>query len=118
MSEAFPSGDYKSWTICQVLFPHVKAVLAYWPAERKYLLYRSEVLHNAGWYATTQGDYFSAEETIRQALDEREKALGEEHLSTLMSVSNLALVLHHQGRYEEAEKNQFSSFFFPKGVYP
>lgn len=29
VSEAFLGGDYKSWTICQVLFPHAKTVLAY-----------------------------------------------------------------------------------------
>lgn len=40
-----------------------------------------------------QGDYEAAEEMNRQALAGREKVLGVEHPSTLMSVSNLALVL-------------------------
>ncbi|KAH7032570.1 uncharacterized protein B0I36DRAFT_406976 [Microdochium trichocladiopsis] len=39
----------------------------------------------------------------RRALDGREKALGKDHPDTLTSVSNLAGVLRHQGKYEEAE---------------
>ncbi|PVH91488.1 hypothetical protein DM02DRAFT_620498, partial [Periconia macrospinosa] len=39
----------------------------------------------------------------RRALEGREKALGKEHPSTLTSVSNLALVLRYQGKYEAAE---------------
>ncbi len=40
----------------------------------------------------------------RQALDLKEKVLGEEHLSTLASMNNLEEVLRHQGTYEEAEQ--------------
>lgn len=39
----------------------------------------------------------------RRALDEYEKALGEEHPETLRSVENLAGVLPSQGKYEAAE---------------
>jgi hypothetical protein len=39
----------------------------------------------------------------RQMLARREKVLGPEHPSTLTSMSNLALVLDSQGKYEEAE---------------
>ena len=27
MEEAFPSGDYKMWTTCQILLPHLKEVI-------------------------------------------------------------------------------------------
>jgi Tetratricopeptide repeat len=40
----------------------------------------------------------------RQALAGNKKALGVDHLSMLMSVSNLAAVLRDQGKYEEAEE--------------
>ena len=39
----------------------------------------------------------------RQTLARREKVLGPEHPDTLTSMSNLALVLDSQGKYEEAE---------------
>ena len=39
----------------------------------------------------------------RQALKDREKRLGLDHPDTLISVHNLAVVLRHQGNYEEAE---------------
>jgi hypothetical protein len=39
----------------------------------------------------------------RQALQLKEKVLGKEHPSTLNSMDNLALVLHSQGKYAEAE---------------
>jgi hypothetical protein len=39
----------------------------------------------------------------RQALAGFKKVLGPEHLDTLTSMNNLALVLVRQGKYEEAE---------------
>src|SRR5206468_1813174 len=44
-----------------------------------------------------------AEATSRRVLDGREKILGKEHPDTLTSVSDIALVLRDQGKYEEAE---------------
>jgi len=49
------------------------------------------------------GRYNEAETPYRQALEMRKRMLGEGHPDTLMSVSNLALVLHYQSKYEEAE---------------
>ncbi|KAK5214930.1 hypothetical protein LTR99_011008 [Exophiala xenobiotica] len=48
--------------------------------------------------------YREVEKMHRQALDLKEKVLGEEHLSTLASMNNLEEVLRHQGTYEEAEQ--------------
>ena len=50
----------------------------------------------------TLGRYKAAEWVYRQLLEEREKVLGKEHLSTLMSMNNLALALSSQGKYAEA----------------
>ena len=36
-------------------------------------------------------------------LQAREKALGPEHVDTVISISNLVTVLERQGKYEEAE---------------
>ena len=40
----------------------------------------------------------------RPALDGYEKLLGPEHPNMLVSVSNIALVLQNQGKYEEVER--------------
>ena len=50
------------------------------------------------------GKYREAESIHQQALDIKEKVLGEEHPSTLASMNNLAEVLRQQGKYEEAER--------------
>jgi hypothetical protein len=49
------------------------------------------------------GKYREAGLMHQQTLDLKQKALGEEHPSTLDSMNNLANVLRQQGQYEEAE---------------
>ena len=87
-----------------MLFPHAVLVLEYRPIEESFLEQWAAVLDNVAWYARKQGSYNEAEQMNRQALDSKEKVLGEEHPDTLTSVSDLALVLQHQGKYEEAEQ--------------
>lgn len=45
-----------------------------------------------------------AEDRNQQALDGRQKALGEEHPDTLTSVNNLASALQCQGKYKVAKE--------------
>jgi hypothetical protein len=52
-----------------------------------------------------QGKYEKAEEMHRQELRLCEMVLGKEHLSTLLSMNNLATVLRDRGKYEEAERD-------------
>ena len=40
----------------------------------------------------------------QEVLEGSEKVLGEEHPNTLTTMSNLALVLRYQGKFEAAEK--------------
>lgn len=98
MWEAFPSENYENWPICQILFPHAKAVLAYQPTGREYIVYWTIVLYHAGWYALRRENYSMTEEMNQQALKGREKALGKEHVYTLESVNMLASVPEKQGR--------------------
>ncbi|KAL8873245.1 MAG: hypothetical protein Q9198_007058 [Flavoplaca austrocitrina] len=104
MADAFPPGRYENWKRCRMLFPHAVLVLEYQPIEKSFLQRWTAVLSNAAWYAAEQGRYDEAEQMDRRALDGREKVLGNEHPSTLTSVSNLASVLQDQGKYEEAEQ--------------
>jgi tetratricopeptide (TPR) repeat protein len=43
------------------------------------------------------------EETFQRALDEYEKALGPDHISTLAIVHNLGILYYDQGKLKEAE---------------
>jgi tetratricopeptide (TPR) repeat protein len=49
-----------------------------------------------------QGRLEEAKVLYERALEGREKALGDSHPSTLMTVNNLAILLKQQGRLEEA----------------
>jgi hypothetical protein len=51
----------------------------------------------------SQGKHKEAEVIHRQLLAIGEKVLGSEHLSTLVSISNLAQVLNRQRKHKEAE---------------
>ncbi|CAZ86084.1 unnamed protein product [Tuber melanosporum] len=51
-----------------------------------------------------RGRYEEAENIFRRVLEGREKVLGSDHLDTLTSAHNLALVLGQLGRHNEAEK--------------
>jgi tetratricopeptide (TPR) repeat protein len=103
MARAFPSGEYKTWIDCQVLLPHSKEVMSYVSSDEDEVLNRATVAGNTAWYLHLRGEYATAEEISRDALDGREKVLGPEHPDTLTSVSNLGSLLKSQGKYEEAE---------------
>ncbi|KAF2786064.1 hypothetical protein K505DRAFT_368547 [Melanomma pulvis-pyrius CBS 109.77] len=92
MAKEFPSGDFKSWTKCQALLPHVAPMIEHEhePAQEELLGDWAQVLSNAacilGLVLQYRGKYEAAEEMNRQALEGREKALGKEHPDTLTSV--------------------------------
>ncbi|KAF2802651.1 HET-domain-containing protein [Mytilinidion resinicola] len=102
MDDSYPVGRHENWVVCQALFPHAQSVAACRPAGGRTVQAWASVLFKAAWYAGDMGKYKEAEEMDR-ALEGREKALGKEHPNTLTSVSNLALVLQYQGKYEQAE---------------
>jgi tetratricopeptide (TPR) repeat protein len=103
MARAFPTGEYETWTDCEVLLPHSKEVLSYVSGGEDEVLNGATVANNTAWYLYLRGEYTAAKEISRDALDRSEKALGPEHPRTLISVSNLGAVLERQGKYEEAE---------------
>ena len=62
------------------------------------------ILENIGSVLSKQKKYEAAEETYQRAVDGREKVLGKEHASTLISVNDLGNALYYQGKYEAAEE--------------
>jgi hypothetical protein len=98
MAREFPYADFKNWAKCQQLLPHVESLYKSELSGNQTVREWAKVLDYAAWYMqTAQGKYDEAEKLNRRALEGREKDLGTQHPDTLMSVSNLALVLRYQG---------------------
>ena len=101
---AFPSGQHETWAACQTLLPHSTKVLGYsTEKDDEARMNRATIATNTAWYLMLMGQYVEAERIGRSAVAVREEALGLEHPSTLISVSQLGSVLERQGKYEEAE---------------
>ncbi|SPJ87082.1 related to kinesin light chain [Fusarium torulosum] len=49
MASSFPTGEYESWTRCQLLFAHVEAAAEYRPKEDRLRKTWADLLHNGGW---------------------------------------------------------------------
>jgi len=60
--------------------------------------------NNLGALYSDQGKLAEAEKMHQSALQGKEKALGPEHMSTLLTVNNLGTLYWHQGKLAEAEE--------------
>ncbi|OCL04339.1 hypothetical protein AOQ84DRAFT_324569, partial [Glonium stellatum] len=80
LSEEFPFVTYENWAVCEGLFPHAQVILRYAFKSESCALQYATLLSNLGWYDNTQGRYDTAYHRLSNALEEREKTLGEEHL--------------------------------------
>ncbi|RYP10896.1 hypothetical protein DL764_000332 [Monosporascus ibericus] len=98
-----PTGKYENWAICQRLFPHVEEAMNHRPSDKGPWQEWTQILHNGGWYAWSQGWYEVAERMVQKARRIRQKRLGQENKATLASISLLALVLSVRGKYKVAE---------------
>jgi len=102
LDDAFPSGEFKEWAVCQLLFPHIMAAL-----EMKLLsigaqLRQANLLLKSGWYASQQGAFDTAEKMQSLAMKVHRKMCREEHPSTLRSMANLARTYADQGKLDAA----------------
>jgi hypothetical protein len=109
IARLFPSGQYETWSDCQILLPHAREIMSFKVTDQQDLLSFVSVNTNLGWFYILKGNLIMAEPTLQEAIEVREKELGANHPDTLTSVSNLALVLRSQGRYEEAESISLST---------
>ena len=101
--KVFPSGDYKTWPDCQVLVPHSKEVTGRLLGDQDDVWNQAKIASRTSWYLYLRGEYIAAEKVSRVAVEGREKVLGQEHPSTLNSISLLGTVLSGQGKDKEAE---------------
>jgi len=55
MVKAFPSGNYETWTDCQVLLPHSKEAISYALSDKDEELNLATIAGNTGWYLYRRG---------------------------------------------------------------
>ena len=91
----FTSDDYK---FRQTLIPHIKAIKVYTAGVDNQMPYNDQQYTNFGLVFSEAGNWKEAEELQVQVMQTRKRVLGEEHLSTLMSMGNLASTYQNQGR--------------------
>lgn len=103
ISNAFTSGEYSNWKICEALSPHAREVLKYKFELNQHLDMRASLLYNMAWYNWLQGQYGIANAESEESLAIREDLLQGLNIKVLESVGMLALVLQAQGKYKEAE---------------
>jgi hypothetical protein len=104
MAHKFLNGNYETWSQCRTLVPHAKEVLMTTINKNdQHSFEAATISSNCGWYLHLQGAYAEAETMVRRALLIIERAFGPEHHDTLVNVSRLGVVLHAQGKHEDAE---------------
>jgi len=104
LSQEFPTGEFKNWSQCRLLLPHVESLVSNEPVNTEEAKWWAQILYNAAWYTRAQGLYIRAEEIVRGSIRARRKTLGIQSTDTLSSVSELASVLQEQRKYSEAEQ--------------
>jgi tetratricopeptide (TPR) repeat protein len=118
LDDAFPSGEYEEWAVCQPLLPHATMALEMESLSIEAKLRQANLLLKSGWYALQQGSFDTAEEMQSLAMRVRKKVLKGGHPDTLTSMGNLAGTYSRQGRWDEAEKLQVEVMQTRKEVLP
>ncbi|KAF6834014.1 Kinesin light chain 5 [Colletotrichum musicola] len=103
-SEHFPSGVFGTWQQCQMLMPHVQPLLDKEPSEERNWMEWGKLLMNVSRYLVMIGNDSKAEVILQQVVSTRAEILGQEHPSTLTSMTNLSSAISRQGRLKEAEE--------------
>lgn len=104
LSEAFPTGDYENWSVCQALFTHAIAATNHKPKVVSSLIQWAELMYNAAWYAMRKGGPGEAETLALQSLKVLKKVLGREHEDTLWSMEMVARAYKKGGKWDAAEE--------------
>ncbi|KAF9772262.1 hypothetical protein IL306_010044 [Fusarium sp. DS 682] len=113
VSDFYPYAHFEDeWWLedmrtCTAHLSHAKSVLEIQVLETEEdRLIRASVLHRVGSFFNYQGRWLEAERLQREGADIRRELLGEEHVETLVLISDLACSLSDLDRYEESERLQ------------
>ncbi|KAJ5125244.1 hypothetical protein N7526_007421 [Penicillium atrosanguineum] len=113
----FPTGRYKNWGKCYLLFPHVRSAMSQRPKSRESLLKWATLLHKGAWYAWESGHIADMREMALRSRNERASLQGEEHDQTLDSTAMLASAYQLDGRWKEAEQLKVQVMEFRKSKF-
>ncbi len=104
ISQHYPDGEYRNWTICEALEPHAQIVLNYFFDSKDCKLQQKSLLHNGAWFALRRGRFNISEERVKRAIDIGKAYLKPDDQSTLASIHLLAWTYQAQGKWKEAEE--------------
>ncbi|KAK6527260.1 hypothetical protein TWF281_010448 [Arthrobotrys megalospora] len=99
---AFPQSSYKTWNICSSYLPHSLEVMALLENYDLHTLGSANAMYGIGSYYYENSRYTEAIKLFEQTLAVEEKFLGENHISALGTISNIARAFRRQGRYDES----------------
>jgi hypothetical protein len=102
--EAFPTGEYETWKVCQVLFTHAQAAIDHKPEGASSLVQWATLLYRAAWYAVRKGSAGEAEMLATQSLKARKKVLGRDHENTIWGLAMVAMAYKSGGKWDAAEE--------------
>src|SRR5262249_28105104 len=95
--------EVTSWHTCQRYLEQVQACDTLMQKHQLLLPEAAELLDRAGTYLRERGLYFLAEPLYRRALSMREQLMGEAHLTSVLSMIQLASLYFRQDEYTAAE---------------
>ncbi|RBQ64734.1 hypothetical protein FVER14953_11283 [Fusarium verticillioides] len=112
VSDFYPYAEFddaewwkEDMATCTAYLSHARSVLEAQIIETEEdRLIRASVLHRVGSFFRFQGRYRESESLQREGLSIRRELLGEEHLQTRVTISDLAGSLADLGRFEESDK--------------
>lgn len=105
LSAIYPLGEFETRDTCLKMLPHAYAVLQNSSCVHNVEpIAKARLLTCMGAYFSFQGIWDMAEKHEAEALSIRIEQQGNEHLSTLEAMGNLASTYNQQGRLTEAEK--------------
>ncbi|KAH7406071.1 kinesin light chain 1 [Phaeosphaeria sp. MPI-PUGE-AT-0046c] len=97
-----PYGDHDTREYWQAYLHHAMQIVDI--PELNDLDARMSLLERVGRCQRSIGRYQTAERAYRQALDQRMRTSGQEHVDSLMAMGNIGLILGYQEKWPEAEK--------------
>ena len=104
LAEKFPPGESELWDQCKKLFPHACVVEKYGSSSSRMSLQKAKLRQKMANYLRVQDLHDLAITKHEEAARELELCLGRDSHEALTNISDLALLLHHKGKFREAEK--------------
>jgi tetratricopeptide (TPR) repeat protein len=116
LEKVFPNDDHENRNIWRMYLPHVHLALESNLVDKHWRI-REDLLWRYGMCLLSDGRWKDAEKVTMQVVDIRRRMLGEEHRSTLTSMSILARIYRHQGRWKDAQELQLKDLEICKRIF-